>query len=259
LTKGQDDGGGKLLGIALVAGLIAGVVAEGVAIKGSIEPASVHDLGQRYLTGILTLGTAGLAIWAAAPLLERREGWVQMEPIRVIMVLVLAIVVGQLVIGKTLQRAHAHAELGEAAQREFEAVRDLQRAEERNLLAREHLIVVARASEHPRPAVKFAHGLAVRLDVARAKIQVGLTAPDAVAKLNDAFDLLNAVSRNSESELEKRVPGIRFVERDLFILAERRLVSTMGLVMSSAANQVLAQRERQEICDSVDSSEPGCS
>lgn len=258
-TKGRDDGGGKLLGIGLVGVLVAGVIAEGVAIKGAIEPASVHEFGQRYLTLVLTLGTAGLAIWAAAPLLERREGWVQMEAFRIIGLVFLVVGIGQLVIGNTLHQADTHARLSEASKREFESVRDLRRAEERSLMAKEHLISMASDSDHPRRSVAFVNQVAGRLDQARSTIQRGLTAPNAVEQLNDAFDVLNGISGHIEVTIHNRFPDLGIVERSQLLLAERRLISTMGLVMSSAANQVLALRERNEVCEAVGSSEPECS
>jgi hypothetical protein len=255
---GGSNGGGKVLGFVLVTSLLAGLVAEFIAIRGAIEPGTIHELGQRFLTGILTFGTAGVAILAAAPLLEKRTGLVQLEPLRIAIVLIVVLGVGQLFIGQSLEKASTHEEVEAVSKRQVESTRSLQSAEERNLIAREHLVEVADEVKQSSRAVEYADALIERLNHARAEVERGLTAQNVIRQLNLAFHQLNEINIHLESDLDQHLPRINSVERDLYLLAEDRLTAAMGLVMSSAANEILAERDLRDICGVPTSSDYTC-
>jgi len=107
-------------------------------------------------------------------------------------------------------------------------------------------------------AVTFAQTLIDRLDQARAGVQTSIMAPHVLARLHHAFDTLNSVNRDLDGALQRHFPLGAFIEKEQFLVAERRLSSTMSLVMSSAANNVLAERDLRELCGPPQAKNSAC-
>lgn len=238
-----------VIAVILFLSLIGGMVALLIAIRGAIDPSSVHELGQRFLVGMMALGTAGVTILAASPLLERGSDLLaRVEQILVGVLLGFAVLASQLFVGQSLEAATVREEVEVASSRQLETSRALQSAEEHNLIARQQLIRFARQSQEPRGATDYADHLIREFDHARAVMEEGFNADNVLARMDRGYAILSNLTGDLGQDLDGALPEIEGAGRQLYLLAERRLSTAMGVVMSSAANAMVAQIRSEEVC-----------
>jgi hypothetical protein len=240
----------RLLGLGVAGLLGAGVVAEVIAIRGTIDPA-VGDLERRYLVFVLMIGTAGLAIWIAAPLLRAaiggtriRLGWREVG-------IVLAVfgIVGQFAITDSLDQAAVRFELETASNRFERTSRELNRAEQAESAARTQLLELARSTSSDRAVAVVVSHLHQLDDQALGPMrESNLNMGNAERHVRKGFRRLNAISRSLGHAIEVEIGGIGQAERELLVVAQRRLISATAPTIGDKEAFFFATKQFRRTC-----------
>jgi len=231
-----------------------GVGAEIIAIRGAIDP-NLQDWEQRYLVLVLTLGTAGLAFWIAAPLLTNESGNDLVPHGRAWLAVLLTVtgVVGQFAITDSLYNSSARARYDEVAKQRVQIERQLHIAEGDDADARAHLIVLARSMDSPDLTVRIIIARLGRLDdrVLSAARDESIDAENVNRKMAGASRVLNDVDESLTRSFKDRVRGLDGGERELLILAARRVISAVSSEMTSEVNETLAAQRFESACEAA--------
>lgn len=241
----RQPGNRRMIGLGVSVILAAGVVAEIIAIRGAIDPA-VGDWERRYLVLVLTAGTAGLAIWIAAPLLRAATTgtgpWLGWRAVGIVMIL--TAVGGQLAITESLEHASARVALEDASKELTRASNELNDSERSESRARTQLISLARSVSRHDAVVAVVLSHLRRLDdralhpIRSAAPHEGLEAPRLV---DPAIKVLNSIDLSLQRKFGDKIAGLRRDERELLLLAQRRLFSAVASAIVSRAEFLSAE------------------
>jgi len=240
----------RLLGLSVTGILSAGVVAEIIAIRGSIDP-GVGDISRRYLVLILTAGTTGLAIWIAAPLLRTAAsdtrihlGWREVAA-----TLVIAVIADQFAITESLDNAEKRLELKAASEQITRTSRELNRAEQIELTARTQLLSLARSAHSDRAVAAVVFRIHQLDDQALGPVRYGrLDMDNAERHVRTGFQRMNAINVKFERDIETKIRDLGQAERELLMLAWRRLISAVAPMIGDSDAFFLARRQFKHAC-----------
>jgi hypothetical protein len=256
----------RSLAILVGVGLLAGVVAEVVAIRGAIDP-SVSRLELRYLVFVVVAGTIGIAVWTAIPWISKgavpRQTYARLGQRRTLvlvgLVLMAALVVAQLSITESLDRASARRALNEASREYLEANRQLNAAERTVTSARAALLSTgARTAPWIRRRLEpvLARHLE-RLDQASNPVLAENVDPDAPkrtaelvqSRLDAAVKKHNELALNLEDALSEGNPRVPTPHRTLVQLAVLRLRAAEVERLVASLNALRATERFREACN----------
>lgn len=239
-------------GLAFALGLAAGVFAEIIAIQGAIDP-SVQDWERRYLALALTTGTAGLALWIAAPTLRQategtRFSW---GALGIGTALALSAIGGQVAITESLDHASARVDLERASEEVREASRELNDAEQQEARNQAGLLSLAQATKSTRSlSATIAHLHQIDDRVLTDFRDGTLNENNAEMRIELGFRQLNHISQNLE-QIFMRTPDLTVVQHELLLLQERRLISSVADVMGDREALLFAQLHLRRACDAA--------